>query len=246
MRISDSGLGCGAAGSGTEGWPLCGGRVVPVVDTNMIVEYSHRMLAGVVAILIAYLAWTAWRHRRSERLLVRVSLAALGLILVQAALGGLTVEKGLKQELVAVHLGVAMLQIALVLLMGRLGGPDARSPRLRPGATRVDQGAHRPRRWWPCWARSWPAATCPRASCTGPAWSTGRSTPTWPAANSSRPAAASSCPSAAARPLDIHLTHRAFMYVAVVVLLALFVTVVRQRRRLDEGSGARAGRRWPG
>ena len=27
VRISDSGLGCGAAGSGTEGWPLCGGRV---------------------------------------------------------------------------------------------------------------------------------------------------------------------------------------------------------------------------
>ena len=46
MRISDSGLGCGAAGSGTEGWPLCGGRVVPLIDTNMIVEYSHRILAG--------------------------------------------------------------------------------------------------------------------------------------------------------------------------------------------------------
>ena len=26
VRISDSGLGCGPAGSGTEGWPLCGGR----------------------------------------------------------------------------------------------------------------------------------------------------------------------------------------------------------------------------
>jgi len=32
--------------------------------------------------------------------------------------------------------------------------------------------------------------------------------------------------------LNIHLTHRAFMYVAVVVLLTLFVTVMRQRRRL--------------
>ena len=27
VRISDSGLGCGPEGSGTEGWPLCGGRV---------------------------------------------------------------------------------------------------------------------------------------------------------------------------------------------------------------------------
>jgi cytochrome c oxidase assembly protein subunit 15/protoheme IX farnesyltransferase len=38
--------------------------------------------------------------------------------------------------------------------------------------------------------------------------------------------------------LDIHLTHRAFMYVAVVVLLTLFATVVRQRRRLEERWGA--------
>jgi heme A synthase len=28
VRVSDSGLGCGKAGSGTEGWPLCGGRVL--------------------------------------------------------------------------------------------------------------------------------------------------------------------------------------------------------------------------
>ena len=99
----------------------------PPSTRNMIVEYTHRMLAGLVAILIAYLAWTAWRRRRSERLLVRVSIAAFALILFQAALGGLTVEKGLEEELVATHLGVAMLQIGLVLLMARLGGPRARA-----------------------------------------------------------------------------------------------------------------------
>ena len=46
VRISDSGLGCGAEGAGTDGWPLCGGRVVPLIDTNMIIEYSHRILAA--------------------------------------------------------------------------------------------------------------------------------------------------------------------------------------------------------
>jgi heme a synthase len=136
VRISDSGLGCGPAGSGTEGWPLCGGGLVPAVDTNMIVEYTHRVLAGIVAVLIAYLAWTAWRHRRSERLLVRVSIAAFALILFQAALGGATVEEGLKQELVATHLGVAMVQIGLVMLMARLGGPE-RVESVRLGGTRA-------------------------------------------------------------------------------------------------------------
>ena len=38
--------------------------------------------------------------------------------------------------------------------------------------------------------------------------------------------------------LDIHLTHRALMYVAVTVLLALFAVVMRQRRRLDPDSAS--------
>jgi heme A synthase len=32
VRVSDSGLGCGTAGSGTEGWPLCGGRILPFLQ----------------------------------------------------------------------------------------------------------------------------------------------------------------------------------------------------------------------
>jgi heme A synthase len=41
------------------------------------------------------------------------------------------------------------------------------------------------------------------------------------------------------RELDIHLTHRALMYIASALVLALFVAVLRQRRR--ERSGASAG-----
>ena len=198
------------------------------------------MLAAAVTILIAYLVWTAWRTRRSERLLVRVSIATLGLILVQAALGGLTVEEGLKQELVATHLGVAMLQIGLVLLMGRLGGPDA-AAHAAARERRARSGRSPAWRSWRCWARSWRAATCPRASCTGRASSTARSTRTWRAGTSSRPVAASSCRSAAAR----HSTSTSRIARSCTsrssVLLALFATVVRQRRRLDERWGCRAG-----
>src|SRR6478672_2508013 len=91
VRISDSGLGCGAEGSGTKGWPLCGGRVLPLVNVNMIVEYSHRILAATVTILIASLVVIAWRRYRSDERLFRFCLAALGLIVFQALLGGLTV-----------------------------------------------------------------------------------------------------------------------------------------------------------
>jgi heme A synthase len=38
------------------------------------------------------------------------------------------------------------------------------------------------------------------------------------------------------RALDIHLTHRAFMYLTVLLVVALFVAVIRSRRRLDPES----------
>jgi heme a synthase len=236
VRISDSGLGCGPAGSGTDGWPLCGGNVVPVVDTNMLIEYTHRVLAAAVTILIAYLVWTAWRHRRSERMLLRVSFATLGLILVQAALGGLTVEEGLKQELVATHLGVAMIQIALVLLMGRLGGPDA-PPSLRPGATRsirVLTGLAVVAVLGTIVAGGYMSAS--ELHGTGVEH---RSVDAHMACGKEFPSCSGEfLPFGRSEALDIHLTHRVFMYVAVALVLALFAAVVRQRRRLAASSGA--------
>src|SRR5215212_7278482 len=92
VRVSSSGLGCGPGGSGTKGWPLCGGDVIPLVgDENRLIEFSHRLLASVLAGI---------------------------LVLAQAVLGGLTVEHSLAEELVAAHLGTAMLLLGLLLWLG--------------------------------------------------------------------------------------------------------------------------------
>src|SRR5688500_11336687 len=88
VRVSDSGLGCGPAGSGFNGWPFCNGDVVPGVDLNSIVEYTHRVLAIVVGFMILGLFVLAWRHHR--RLLVPTG-ALLALVIAQGALGGATV-----------------------------------------------------------------------------------------------------------------------------------------------------------
>ena len=116
VRVSESGLGCGPGGSGTEGWPLCNGEAIPFFhNTEVIVEFSHRTLAAIVTALIAVLAWTAYKHLRELRWPLRMTVAAGVLVLVQAALGGLTVEKSLAEELVAAHLGLAMILIGLML-----------------------------------------------------------------------------------------------------------------------------------
>src|SRR4051812_20946290 len=119
VRVSQSGLGCGQGGSGTKGWPLCGGSVIPLVgDENRLIEFSHRLLATVVVVLIALLCWRAYRDLRSRSWAFRGSVAAGILVLAQAGLGGLTVEHSLAEELVAAHLGTAMLLLALLLWLG--------------------------------------------------------------------------------------------------------------------------------
>jgi heme A synthase len=119
VRVSSSGLGCGPGGSGTKGWPLCGGQVIPLVgDENRVIEFSHRFLATVVVVLIALLCWQAYRNLRNRTWAVRGSLIAGVLVLAQAGLGGLTVEHSLAEELVAAHLGTAMVLLALLLWLG--------------------------------------------------------------------------------------------------------------------------------
>ncbi len=116
VRVSDSGLGCGPAGSGTEGWPLCGGQVIPLIgDVNRIVEFSHRVLAAVVVGLIVWMAWRALKRLPEQRWAFRGSALAGVLVLAQAVLGGLTVENNLHEPLVAGHLMLAMLLLGTLL-----------------------------------------------------------------------------------------------------------------------------------
>ena len=70
VRVSDSGLGCGPEGSGTHGWPLCEGGVMPAASAESMIEYCHRITAGIVSVLMLMAAWRAWRHLREYRWIV--------------------------------------------------------------------------------------------------------------------------------------------------------------------------------
>jgi heme A synthase len=115
VRITDSGLGCGVGGSGLKGWPLCGGRAVPLIQENAVIEFSHRALATVVVVLIGLCVWQA--HRTGSRMLRRGTIAAAVLVLAQAVLGGLTVENNLEEVFVAAHLGLAMLLLGTLIAL---------------------------------------------------------------------------------------------------------------------------------
>lgn len=132
VRVADAGLGCGPARSGLHGWPLCRGNLLPATQVHTILEYSHRFLAALVVILLMAILWQALRRLRDQRKLVRGAVAALGLVVVQALLGALTVEQGLDTALVAAHLGVAMLLLAVLVglsIASRSHRPTLSGPR---------------------------------------------------------------------------------------------------------------------
>jgi heme A synthase len=132
VRVGDSGLGCGPEGSGLRGWPLCQGGLVPGAQTHPVVEYTHRFLAAIVVVLLAAILWQALRRFRRERPVVLGAGAAMLLVLVQAVLGGLTVEHGLETALVAAHLGTAMLLLGLLIWLLALTRRPSAAPAPRP------------------------------------------------------------------------------------------------------------------
>jgi heme A synthase len=226
VRVSDSGLGCGPAGSGTEGWPLCGGRVLPFLDVNAIVEFSHRVVAGIVAILIAAMAWQAVRNLRDHTWIVRGSVAALLLVLLQAGLGGLTVENNLEAELVAAHLALAMLLLGLLIAAWRAAGGGAPAPAEARGSPRPLALTAAALVFATIVAGGYVAGTeregAEGSSPAGAHLACGTEFPT---------CLGEAAPFGKGEMVDAHLTHRGLMYLAAISVLALAGVALRRRIR---------------
>jgi heme A synthase len=219
VRVSDSGLGCGPAGSGFHGWPFCNGDVVPGVNLHSIVEYTHRAVAGIVTILIVSIVVQAWRRHR-EYLVPAIGL--LGLVLAQAVLGGATVEDNLEEAYVAAHLCLAMLLLGGLIWLYRSV----------TGATVTDGG---PR------IRVLGIAASVAVLCTIVAGGYMAGTQNYGRADYQLgDGAHHACgkefptcnggfmPFGKARLVDIHLAHRAFMYLAAILVLSLVVVAIRR------------------
>lgn len=126
VRATDSGLAC-------PDWPACYGRWIPPADLHMWIEHTHRLVAGVLLVLVWTLTlWTVWRFRDRRELLGPV-LGAWILVHAQAVLGALVVWNLLKAELVTAHLGMAMAVLGcLILLAVNLARPPVRGAAWTP------------------------------------------------------------------------------------------------------------------
>jgi len=144
VRLSDAGLGC-------PDWPGCYGRLLaptqaphieranevfperPVEGAKAWKEMVHRYAAGMLGLLVLFMAVLAWRGRRRPGQPVVLPFVLLGVVIFQAALGMWTVTLQLKPAIVTAHLLGGFTTLALlwwmVLSTRRAGPPEGAAPR---------------------------------------------------------------------------------------------------------------------
>lgn len=113
-RVMNAGLAC-------PNWPLCYGELVPRQQMNLQVflEWFHRLVASGLGLLVILLTSLTWWYRRSlPAWLPWATTLALGLVLLQGLLGGLTVIQLLRFDIVTAHLGTGLLFFSTLLATG--------------------------------------------------------------------------------------------------------------------------------
>ena len=109
VSATGSGLGC-------PDWPLCHGRLLPPAETQVLIEFSHRLKAIPFTLLLLATVVLTWR-RTAARAPRRLSLILVGLVVAQVGLGGVTVLYKLPGLVSTAHLVNALLILAGLIIL---------------------------------------------------------------------------------------------------------------------------------
>ena len=136
VRLSGSGL-------AIPDWPLAEGKLLPRAHPNVLIEYGHRAIAGIVAILTLWACATIFRSPRWRSRLGALALAALITLALQIFMGARVVLEELPVDRVVAHLLLAFLFFAILLRMALLArDASAEGADAAPAAT-GGSGSHR-------------------------------------------------------------------------------------------------------
>ena len=120
VRVTGSGDAC-------PDWPLCHGQIIPPFDYHIWLEFSHRLVATAVGLLVVVSLVLAWRHMRTSRAAVTAMSINAVLVVAAAILGGLTVLSDLSWWTRLIHLGLAELTVAGLAIAWLARHPDDRT-----------------------------------------------------------------------------------------------------------------------
>ncbi|MDE3838383.1 heme A synthase [Bacillus methanolicus] len=109
---TDSGMGCGRS------WPLCNGEFIPSnITIELIIELAHRLVSGIVGIMVLILSIWSWRsigHIRETKFL---SFLSVFFLILQGLIGAAAVIWGQSDFVLALHFGISLVSFAAVFLL---------------------------------------------------------------------------------------------------------------------------------
>ena len=116
VRVTGSGDAC-------PDWPLCHGQIIPPFEYHIWLEFTHRLVASGVGLLVLASLVLAWRHFRTLKPVMLATSASMVLVVAAAILGGLTVLSELSWWTRLIHLGLAELTVAALAIAWLAGHP---------------------------------------------------------------------------------------------------------------------------
>src|SRR5687768_6562605 len=111
------------AGLSVPDWPLSYGKVMPEMEGGIFYEHGHRMVATTVGFLTIILAVWLWRAD-PRPWMKRLGWAALGAVIVQGALGGMTVIFLLPKPVSISHACLAQLFFSTTVAIALFTSPQ--------------------------------------------------------------------------------------------------------------------------
>ncbi|WP_333811992.1 COX15/CtaA family protein [Timonella senegalensis] len=125
VRLTGSGLGCST-------WPMCEpGQFTPVfheeVTYHPFIEFGNRTLTGVLTVIAILLVLAVAFDRTRTPAMRRMAWLPLALVALQAVIGGITVLVDLHPAIVAGHMAISILLVAVSALIQYRLSPTPRT-----------------------------------------------------------------------------------------------------------------------
>lgn len=137
LLIAMGGVVCSTnASGGCPDWPRCHGRLVPPLQMNSILEYTHRAIALLTACLVGAAAVAGWRRKESGLALRILPLIAIVFIVAAGVFGAFAVLTGLTPLLASIDLGSALIALSLIIATAVIASVRHSRPVNEPRAAR--------------------------------------------------------------------------------------------------------------
>ncbi len=112
---TDSGMGCGRS------WPLCHGKLIPDdITAELIIEWTHRLISGIVGLMVLILAVWTWKTIKHIRETKFLAFLAVFFLILQSLLGAAAVIWDQSDLILAGHFGISLISFATVFLLTML------------------------------------------------------------------------------------------------------------------------------